>query len=211
MVREALIIARRTLPASAHRFSPKKFTQHQLFACLVLKEFLRTDYRGGEVLLRENVPLRDEFGLHAAPDYSTLQNASRRLLSGGRAQWLSDETLQRARRQRRLKRVRFAAVDCSGFESHRASHYFVRRRTREGKTTEKWHTMTYRRFPELALICDCRSHLILAATTRRGPSPDFDCWEGGVRSARRRVALKKLLADAGFRRRMDSPNGATCL
>jgi len=29
----------------AHPCSPKKFTQPQLFACLVLKEFLRLDYR----------------------------------------------------------------------------------------------------------------------------------------------------------------------
>ena len=36
----ALVVARKALPAYAHRFSPKKFTQHQLFACLVLKEFL---------------------------------------------------------------------------------------------------------------------------------------------------------------------------
>ncbi len=28
----------------AHKYSPKKFTQPQLFACLVLKEFLRFDY-----------------------------------------------------------------------------------------------------------------------------------------------------------------------
>ena len=34
------------VPAHRHRFSPKKFTQPQLLACLVLKEFLRLDYRG---------------------------------------------------------------------------------------------------------------------------------------------------------------------
>ena len=36
----------RALPAHRHKFSPKKFTQPQLVACLVLKEFLRLDYRG---------------------------------------------------------------------------------------------------------------------------------------------------------------------
>jgi hypothetical protein len=29
----------------AHKFSPKKFTQPQLFACLVFKEFMLLDYR----------------------------------------------------------------------------------------------------------------------------------------------------------------------
>ena len=42
----ALATAERALPAYSHRNSPKKFTQHQLFACLVLKNFLKTDYRG---------------------------------------------------------------------------------------------------------------------------------------------------------------------
>jgi hypothetical protein len=40
---------RRALLLYSHRNSPKKFTQHQLFACLVLKSFLRTDYRGKKV------------------------------------------------------------------------------------------------------------------------------------------------------------------
>ena len=42
----ALATAERALPLYSHRNSPKKFTQHQLFACLVLKSFLKTDYRG---------------------------------------------------------------------------------------------------------------------------------------------------------------------
>ncbi|KKM11148.1 hypothetical protein LCGC14_1721290 [marine sediment metagenome] len=42
----ALDIGREALPRYSHLCSPKKFTQPQLFACLVLKEFFRTDYRG---------------------------------------------------------------------------------------------------------------------------------------------------------------------
>ncbi len=34
------------LPAHRHKFSPKKFTQPQLMACLVLREFVHLDYRG---------------------------------------------------------------------------------------------------------------------------------------------------------------------
>jgi hypothetical protein len=34
------------LPAHRHKFSPRKFAQRQLLACLVVKEFLRLDYRG---------------------------------------------------------------------------------------------------------------------------------------------------------------------
>jgi len=42
----AWIVAKAVLPAYSHPSSPKKFMQHQLFACLVLKAFLKTDYRG---------------------------------------------------------------------------------------------------------------------------------------------------------------------
>ena len=42
----ALDIGQKSLPRYSHLCSPKKFTQPQLLACLVLKEFFRTDYRG---------------------------------------------------------------------------------------------------------------------------------------------------------------------
>ena len=41
-----LAVATETLRPYAGKYSPKKFTQPQLFACLVLKTFLKTDYRG---------------------------------------------------------------------------------------------------------------------------------------------------------------------
>jgi len=44
--RAALIAAQRLLPFYTHSNSPKNFTLHQLFACLVLKNFLKMDYRG---------------------------------------------------------------------------------------------------------------------------------------------------------------------
>jgi len=43
---EALEVGHGALPLYAHRFAPRKFTQPQLFACLVLKEFEKKDYRG---------------------------------------------------------------------------------------------------------------------------------------------------------------------
>jgi hypothetical protein len=49
----ALKVAGQSLPAYSHRCSPKKFTQHQLFACLVLKNFLKTDYRGVVIQLED--------------------------------------------------------------------------------------------------------------------------------------------------------------
>src|SRR5579885_1627656 len=46
------------LPAHRHPFSPKKFTQPQLLSGLVLKEFLRLDYRGSVAHLVDHPDLR---------------------------------------------------------------------------------------------------------------------------------------------------------
>ena len=56
---EALAVAEVSLPAYSHRFSPKKFTLHQLFACLVLKDFYNLTYRGTVGLLAEVVNARN--------------------------------------------------------------------------------------------------------------------------------------------------------
>ena len=187
------------MPAYSHRFSPKKFTQHQLFACLVLKEFFRLDYRGVEALLAESDSLRAAIELETVPDFTTLHKACSRLLRMGTCNRLLDETICLARCTPLLRSpVALAAIDSSGFEAHRASNYFVRRRAPFGKLTGKWQSITYRRFPKLGVVCDCHSHLILAAAPHRGPSPDFGHWFGTVAHARRRIRIKTLLADAGY-------------
>jgi hypothetical protein len=77
---EALAVARQRLRPYTHKFSPKKFTQHQLFACLVLKTFLKTDYRGLAAHLTDHSDLRAVLGLATVPHFTTPQKASRRLL-----------------------------------------------------------------------------------------------------------------------------------
>ena len=53
----ALEVATEALPPYFHPSSPKKYTQAQLFACLVLKEFHRTDYRGITAILADTPSL----------------------------------------------------------------------------------------------------------------------------------------------------------
>ncbi len=76
----SLACARRALPAYAHRYSPKKFTQHQLLACLALKEFLKLDYRGVMQLLIDSPDLCAVIELPEVPHWTTLQKAADRLL-----------------------------------------------------------------------------------------------------------------------------------
>ena len=194
----ALDVGKDALPDYSHRFSPKVFTQAQLFACLVLKEFFGTDYRGIVGILADSPDLRQVMGLKKTPHFTTLQKASQRLLRNAPVQALLDATLTRARPRRRRKRrprVRRAALDSSGFETHHISHYFVRRRA---KGRERWQTTTYKRFPKLGVLCDCDSHLILSAVPGRGPGPDITHFERAILEALARVRLGTLYADAGY-------------
>jgi hypothetical protein len=59
----ALGAAKIALRTYAHKYSPKKFTQPQLFACLVLKVFFKSDYRGVTTLLHDLADLRQALAL----------------------------------------------------------------------------------------------------------------------------------------------------
>ena len=85
VARTALDTARGALPAYSSKYSRHDYTQHQHFALLALREFLRTDYRGLETMLREWAELRAVLGLTKVPDHSTMQKAAERLLAKGGA------------------------------------------------------------------------------------------------------------------------------
>ena len=78
--REALALAREALPLYSSRFSRRDYTQHQLFAILVLRQFFKTDYRGVCQLLEDLPELGKLLALKKVPNYSTLCYAERRLL-----------------------------------------------------------------------------------------------------------------------------------
>ena len=92
-------VAGQALPSYGHRFSPQKFTQHQLFAVLVLKEFLRCDYRKITQTLEDCPELGRAIGLEAVPHFTTLQKASQRLLVLGNVRRLLRATVDRARKK----------------------------------------------------------------------------------------------------------------
>ena len=83
VAREALRLAREALPAYSSPYSRRDYTQHQLFALLALKTFLKTDYRGVVPAVADFAELRADLGLTAVPHYSTLCYAERRLLKRG--------------------------------------------------------------------------------------------------------------------------------
>src|SRR2546421_7787298 len=104
VARQALAAGHSALRCYAHKFSPKKFTQPQLFACLVLKTFLKADYRGVAEHLAEHSDLRSVLGLAVVPHFTTPQKASRRLLKRLVAKRLFRATVRHFLKRR--KRVR---------------------------------------------------------------------------------------------------------
>ena len=102
VAREALAAGTAALALYSHKFSPKTFTQPQLLACLVLKKFFRTDYRGIAAIIRDHSDLRQILGLAKAPHFTTLQKASVRLLPQSRFRKLLGCTLRRVMRRKRV-------------------------------------------------------------------------------------------------------------
>ncbi len=193
VARAALQTAQRELPFYTHPNSPKKFTQHQLFACLVLKNFLKTDYRGVVAHLADHPELRKVLRLECVPHFTTLQKASRRLLASASARRLLGSTIRLHYGRRR--RVESTAIDSTGLECTAASGYFVKRRHR---VSEPWKTVVYHRYPKLAVVCDTSCHFILAVGVGRGPRPDVDELVPLLSQALRSMLVECLTADAGY-------------
>ena len=130
--RKVLVVAyqvgKDALPDYAHRYSPKTYTLAQLFACLVLKSFFNTDYRGIVRILEDSPQWCDAIHLKRVPHFTTLQKIERRLLDAPTCHALLSQTIQLARQAKLMrKRVKLAAIDATGFESHHVSAYFVKR------------------------------------------------------------------------------------
>jgi transposase len=190
VVRTALRVAARVLSEYSHHMSPKKFTQPQLFACLVLKLFFKRDYRGIVILLADMPELRRAIGLKAVPHYTTLQKAAQRILTSKQLNGLLAATLHTLR-----KRIELAAIDATGLESGHISPYFIKRRSESTKTRQN-SQMT--RWPKMAVIAETAQHYILAVHTTYGPQSDSGHFKQTLALLPEDLNVQKLLADAGY-------------
>ena len=147
----------------SHKFSPKKFTRPQLFACLVLKEFEKKDYRG--VWQLPDRLLGPAGGDRTALPFLTTRPCKRPVedcCELNRVRFLiAQDTVKRIRK--RSRNIPYAAVDSSGFEAHHASRYFIWRTRvdkKSRKEPEKTHDLqALRETDGHCLLChprDCR-------------------------------------------------------
>jgi len=193
----AYAIAKKSLPAYSHEKSPHKYTQHQLFALLILKQFFQEDYRGLVGIIADFSDIRKVLELEIVPHYTTLQKASKRLLSSKKIQKLLQTTIKAAQHIELLKeQSSLSALDSTGMEAGHTSRYFVKRRQRGEENM--YQTTTYRRFPKLALNCDCRTHIITGLLVGKGPSPDVVHFKKLLRQAHNNLPIQTITADAGY-------------
>ncbi|HEY3856198.1 MAG TPA: transposase [Verrucomicrobiae bacterium] len=166
--------------------SRHNFTQRQLMACLILRAYTKTTYRGVLELLAVSPSLRQELGLgDKLPHYSTLAKFSARsqvleiadamICTIGKAAFLqTDEPTA-------------AAMDATGLETTTASAHFQCRR---GGQRRKW--------VKISTIILCGSLLPMSLVMDWGPTND-KCQAQDLISKAQVVAMPDTLyADAGY-------------
>ena len=181
--RLALVIGQDTMPAYSHVKSPRRFTQPQLLACLLLRARLKLTYRATSDLLAASDGLRQAIGLARVPDHSTLQKFAERAVTGNAV----DDALGAL-----LRRVGpgpdAVAIDSTGLETGSASAHYL---TRSGRRR--------RHYVKLTVAVTCGGLLPLGVAVGRGPSNDApQAWP--VLAAARRKGLRpaRVLADRGY-------------
>ena len=188
-----LMVATKTLPMYSHQFSPKKFTLPQLLTILVLRKFFKADYRRITVLLHDFPELVKTIGLKSVPHYTTIQKASKRILTFSGAVDLLYATVECALQN--TKNIDLAAIDSTGLESGHISPYFLERRS-NGKIPLRNTRLT--KWPKLAIIADTGTHIILTALSTYGPCSDNAHFKDALKLLPDKIRIKKLLADAGY-------------
>lgn len=178
----ALAVAADELPLYSCPKSPRRFTQPQLLACLVLRAYLKQTYRGIADLLAAADDLRRVLGLARVPDYSTLQRFADRAVTPH----VIDRVLGRLV-QRVGPAIQDVAMDATGMEpSHASAYYTARRGTR------------HKRYVKLSLVVICGCLLPLGLVVSRGPRRDTCEAQDLLNRARAKAQPQRLFADKGY-------------
>lgn len=186
-------VGKKSLPLWNHDKSPKKFTQPQLFACLVLKSFFNTDYRGITAILQEHIVIREILELkHAVPHYTTLQKSARHLFKSKNAQKLMKSI---AKTQSKPDQQSTALFDSTGFDTEHASSYFKWRKDSGSKDKPpRW----YKKYPKFSISTIPHTMLIASGFVTQGPSTDMPYFERLLNHTLKIFHPNVIIADAGY-------------
>ena len=203
VMRVAHALASRCLPKYSSKFSRKDFTSPQLFACLIVREHQGQTYRGIEALLRDTEHWCRDIGMIKVPDHNTLCRAFHALNLGRRCRRLLDTLAQWFALACQLGNT--LAIDSTVYDTHHRSRHYERRcRHHASRDPDRAHATRSRsakRAPKLAIACDTRTHLIVAARPHIGMGSDVPDFDPLLVDAWRRTPhgrLRRVLADAGY-------------
>ena len=162
------------------------FTQRQLMACLILRAYLKTTYRGVLELLAVSPNLREALGMQGKlPHYTTLQKFSARSQVLAIADAMI-RTIGRAAGAPKFAKST-AAMDATGMETSTASAHF---QSRSGRTRRKW--------VKVSTIVLCGSLLPLSLVLGWGPGNDKCQAQELMAKASKATLPATLYADAGY-------------
>jgi DDE family transposase/transposase-like protein DUF772 len=162
------------------------FTQRQLMACLILRAYLKTTYRGVLELLAVSPSLRRCLGLsEKLPHYSTLAKFSDR----SKVLEIVDMMIQSIARAvgQREPNPEAAAMDATGLETTTASAHFQCRR---GGQRRKW--------VKISTVVLCGSLMPLGLVLDWGPNNDKCQAAALITKAQQSAVPDKVYADAGY-------------
>lgn len=183
VVNVALRMAARSVREYSDKKSPKVFTQRQLVACLLLKTYLRTTYRGVAEQLTLMPAVREAIGLKQVPHWTTLQKFADR----ANILTLVDRALKELGREVLGGATPEAAMDSTGVETTCASAHFVSRRgNKRGK------------FVKLSIVALCGLVMPVALVVGWGPGSDHTDAVTLARKAARVLTPRTLWCDKGY-------------
>jgi hypothetical protein len=186
----ALEMGQSALPRYSSKFSPHTYTQAQLLACLVLMQFMKTDYRGLVQMLMDFSEFRQVLKLKRVPHFSTLCYAHRRLWRQPAFRAVQQRIWQHARQVELVSNAPTGVIDATGLEARHVSRYYVWR--------AGFRRFPRRRWPKVTLVGEVQSHLIGAGWVTWGPSQDSPQFPPTMRQATENAHWDRLIGDTAY-------------
>lgn len=210
VARLSLAAARRCVSTYGSIKSRHDFTQPQLIACLVLRAYLRTTFRGITQLLAEMPDVRAALGLERVPHYTTLQKLHAKPHVVGVIEAMLTDLLRGVTGQDRAA-VEEVAMDSTGLAMTNASVYFrmVKEKDRAGKgskkragrpaaRTKRGSTRRTGRYVKVSVAVACALFMPCAMRVAFGPRADTTETPVLLEQTFRVLRPARLYADAGF-------------
>lgn len=176
-------LGRKYVEPYSHLNSPHKFTQEQLLACLILRAYLKTTYRGIIELLDASDALKARLGLERLPHFSTLKKFADR----SSVLIVIDAMLVEIVRTFAQDGDDEAAIDSTGMETTAASAHFKARSGRKGT-----------KYVKLSVCVTTGSMLPASVVASWGPGSDKREAPDLLAKSATAIRPQRLFADAGY-------------